>query len=68
MSELTRVIKSKQAYFGITNKKISKILNQTEKTVSKHINNPGLMSLQELKCYIKLLHLDAESISTFLCG
>lgn len=58
MPELTRVIKSKQAYYGITNKKISKMFNQTEKTVSRHINNPALMTVQELMNYVKLLHIE----------
>lgn len=61
-NDFTRRVKANQAYFGITNKKMAKMLGVTEKTLGKHINEPGTMSVYELRSIVKILKLDEDAI------
>jgi len=45
---------------------VAKLVGIHERTVSRRYSNPGKMSLEEFKRFIKVAHVDKESVIDYL--
>lgn len=65
-TDFSRVIKASQLLYGKNQKNLAQRWNQSVRTVNDKINNPENMKVDELRRYIKELHISQDKVLRFL--